>query len=96
MDGNVIQNLLASRKAVVTFVAVVAAVSLGFANKVSGQEVLDFVKWVITTWLGAQAAEDVAKKINITRTTNTLSLTPPASPDVQAPVIPSTPPPPAI
>lgn len=55
-------RLLSSRKAIIVFVAIVAISGLGYAGIVEGDKVVEFVKWVVVSWLGAQAYEDAKVK----------------------------------
>ena len=56
-------RIFGSRKAVFTLIAMAATVALAWTSRITGTEALDFMKWVLTVWLGAQAAEDVARHI---------------------------------
>lgn len=55
-------GLLSSRKAIVVIVAIGTVAALGFTHNVDGDRVLEFVKWVLMVWLGAQAYEDAKIK----------------------------------
>lgn len=59
---NVIQTLLASRKAWVVLLAVVGVVVMELMGKISAKDALDALKWLVSAWLGAQAVEDAAEK----------------------------------
>jgi hypothetical protein len=51
-------SLLSSRKAWVVMLALVAITVLASLGKVAGELAIDVIKWVVVTWLGAQAFED--------------------------------------
>jgi hypothetical protein len=55
-------GLLSSRKAVIVVVAIIAITVLGYFGVVEGDKAVDFVKWVVVSWLGAQAYEDAKIK----------------------------------
>lgn len=59
---NALTGLLSSRKAIIVFVAILAISGLGYAGIVEGDKVIEFVKWVVVSWLGAQAYEDAKIK----------------------------------
>ena len=61
--ADMLRALVTSRKAWVLLLAIVGVVAMNLAGKVTGSETLDFVKWLVGTWLAAVAAEDVAKKM---------------------------------
>jgi len=85
MDTNPILALLGSKKALIMLVAVVGAIVLAAIGKVDGQQALDFCKWVVMTWLGAQAVVDAAPKLRFlhppTTVVNNLSTAKPAKAD---------------
>ena len=58
----VLIDLLNSRKALIMLLAVVGAFLLAALGKVAGDQALEFVKWVVMTWLGAQAVVDAATR----------------------------------
>lgn len=61
MDPTILQafgKLASSRKAIVVVLAIVIVGGMGFAHVVEGDKVLEFVKWLVMAWLGAQAYED--------------------------------------
>lgn len=58
----VLRALTSSRKAWVVFVAIVAIVAMELAGKVTSSEALEAIKWLVSAWLGAQAAEDAASR----------------------------------
>jgi hypothetical protein len=57
-----INRLLSSRKALMMLAAVIAATTLASLGKVTGTEALEFVKWVVLVWIGAQAAVDAVTR----------------------------------
>jgi hypothetical protein len=57
-----ISSLATSRKAWVLLVAVVGAVVMNVAGRIDGEKALEFIKWIVMTWLGAQAYEDAHVK----------------------------------
>ena len=57
-----LSGLLSSRKAVIVFTTIVAVTVLGYFGVIEGDKVIDFVKWVVVSWLGAQAYEDAKIK----------------------------------
>jgi hypothetical protein len=64
VNFNGVQRLLHSSKALVMVVAIIGAIvaSLIHGTNVTPQMALDFIKWVVMTFLGATAAEDYAAK----------------------------------
>lgn len=58
----VLKNLAASRKALVMVAAVIAVTVLAGIGKLGSAPALDFIKWIVGIWLGAQAAEDMLVK----------------------------------
>jgi hypothetical protein len=64
MNLNGLQRLLHSSKALVMVFAIIGAVvaSLVHGSNVTPQMALDFIKWIVMTFLGATAAEDYAAK----------------------------------
>lgn len=59
---NVVQALLQSRKAWVVLLAVVGVVVMELVGKIGPRDALDAIKWLVSAWLGAQAAEDAASR----------------------------------
>lgn len=57
-----VKGLLASRKAIVTVLVIVGVVVLAALGKVAADPALEFLKWIVIAWLGAQAYEDGAVK----------------------------------
>jgi hypothetical protein len=57
-----IAGLASSRKAWVLLAAVVGAVVMNVAGRIDGDKALEFIKWLVMTWLGAQAYEDAHVK----------------------------------
>jgi len=57
-----VAGLLASRKAIIVIVAIGVVAALGFTHNIEGDKVIEFVKWVVVSWLGAQAYEDAKIK----------------------------------
>ncbi|HOA00819.1 MAG TPA: hypothetical protein PKI27_00775 [Dermatophilaceae bacterium] len=53
-----IAQLFGSRKALITMLAIVGIVVLAGLGRVAGEQALDFIKWIVTAWLAAQAYED--------------------------------------
>lgn len=62
MDG--LKNLLASRKAVITLLALVCLTALVIAGKVDPKEFMQFLTVTLPVYLGAQGLEDAAAKYN--------------------------------
>ena len=57
-----LKALLSSRKAVVMIVVLIlVALGVHFGRVPWNDQTEDFVKWLVTAWLGAQAAEDISK-----------------------------------
>lgn len=54
-------ELTSSKKAFIMALAIVAVVVLSSLGRVPGTEALDFVKWVVVAWLGAQAYQEANK-----------------------------------
>ena len=54
-------ELTSSKKAIVMSLAIVATVILASVNRITGPQAIDFVKWVVITWIGAQAYQDANK-----------------------------------
>ncbi len=61
--ASVFMALAQSRKAWVVLAAVVGVIVMNVTGRVPGERALDFIKWIVMTWLGAQAAEDAAGKL---------------------------------
>lgn len=61
----VVQSLLASRKAWVLLLSIVSVTILTLVGKLTADQALNFVKWVISAWLGAVALEDAADKVQL-------------------------------
>lgn len=51
-----IKGLLGS-KSIVMVVAVVGACAMNVAGRVDGDKTLEFIKWIVMAWLGAEAWE---------------------------------------
>lgn len=60
--ATVFQNLIASRKAWVMMIAIVAVATLNALGRIEGDKALEFIKWVVMTWIAAQGVEDAAVK----------------------------------
>jgi len=58
-----ISLMFQSRKAVVLVFAIAGVVLMNYLGRISGEEALAFVKWVVTAWLAAQAIEDTGKHV---------------------------------
>jgi hypothetical protein len=56
------------QKGVLSLIGITFALVLALRGTVSGSEALTFIKWVLSAWLLAQGAEDVASHISGTRT----------------------------
>lgn len=57
-----IGNLLSSRKAIVTILVVVGVIVLAALGRLAAEPAMEFLKWIVIAWLGAQAYEDGAVK----------------------------------
>lgn len=57
-----IWDMLTSRKAVVMLVSIACVTVLAALGKVSGSEALEFSKWVVMVWIGAQAVVDATSR----------------------------------
>jgi energy-coupling factor transporter transmembrane protein EcfT len=60
-----ITALLKSRKAWICVIAMVVIAVFAFRQIVTGKEALDFIKWLVMTWIAAIAVEDGAQKLMI-------------------------------
>lgn len=56
--------LLGSRKAWIAMLSIVAVVALAALGKIDGAGALDFVKWLVSAWIGSVALEDAGAKRN--------------------------------
>lgn len=54
--------LLNSRKAWIAVLSIVAVVALAALGKVDGAGALDFVKWLVSAWIGSVALEDAGTR----------------------------------
>lgn len=63
--------MLGSRKAMVGLSAIAAVTFLAHAGKVDGGQAMDFIKYVVMTFIGAQAVEDAAKHMSQKGTAST-------------------------
>jgi hypothetical protein len=57
-----LQNLTSSRKAIIVVTVVIGVVVLAAIGRVPQEQAMDFMKWIVVAWLGAQAYEDGAVK----------------------------------
>jgi hypothetical protein len=60
---NAFSKIFGSKKAVLSILGIACSMLLTYTNKVSGEEALNFIKWVLMAWLSAQAAEDVTMHV---------------------------------
>lgn len=83
--NNVILGLLASRKAVVVIAVTIAAFVALYLGKAQWEQIESLLKWLLGTWLVAQAGEDSAKHLGAARVdaAKAASMRPPAV-DVEA------------
>jgi len=58
-----ISLMFQSRKAVVLVFAIAGVVLMNCVGRIDGEKALDFIKWVVTAWLAAQALEDTGKHV---------------------------------
>jgi len=58
----VLRALASSRKAWVVLVAILGIIAMELAGKVAASDALEAIKWLVSAWLGAQAAEDAASR----------------------------------
>jgi hypothetical protein len=83
--GNSLATLIWVQKGVLSLVAVVFAMVLALTGRIDSSDALDFCKWVLTAWLVAQGAEDVAAHFSGFRTQLALDrkakITPPQEKD---------------
>lgn len=63
--------MLGSRKAMVGLTAILAVTYLAHGGKVDGVQAMDFIKYVVMTFIGAQAMEDAAKHMSQKGTAST-------------------------
>jgi len=59
-----IMALFSSRKAVVATLVVIGAFAAMLTKRADTAQMVDLIKWVTASWLGAQATEDVAKQLS--------------------------------
>lgn len=57
-----IKRLMASRKALVMVVAIIGVVVLAGLGRVTSEQALGFIKWVVIAFIGGTALEDAATK----------------------------------
>jgi len=57
-----LRNLISSRKAIVVMMVVVGVVVLAGLGRVQQEQAMEFLKWIVVAWLGAQAYEDGSVK----------------------------------
>lgn len=63
-----IKGLITSRKALVVALAVIGCIVMNVTGRIDGSQALEFVKWVVVTWLGAHAWEEgKAKTLEATK-----------------------------
>lgn len=74
MEG--LKNLLASRKAVITLLALVCLTVLVVLNKIDPKEFMDFLRITLPVYLGAQGLEDAAAKYNPVSSDQTVNVPP--------------------
>ena len=55
-------QLLSSRKAIVMLASLIGVVLLAALGKIPGAQAVEFCKWVVMTWLGAQALVDATTR----------------------------------
>ena len=72
-----IKNLVSSRKALVVVLVVVGVVVLAAVGRVQQEQAMEFLKWIVVAWLGAQAYEDGSVKA--AALTSTTAQAPPAT-----------------
>lgn len=60
--GESFVGILNSRKGLVLVAAVIGVIVLNVLHRISGDQALDFLKWIVGFWMGGVAIEDAAKK----------------------------------
>jgi hypothetical protein len=60
---NAFSKILGSKKAVLSILGIICSMILAYTGKVTGEDTLNFIKWVLMAWLSAQAAEDVTMHV---------------------------------
>ena len=58
-------RLLGSTKFLVMLIAIVAVVTLAALGRYSGDQAVEFVKWIVATWLASQAVQTSAEKVGV-------------------------------
>ena len=58
-------RLLGSTKFLVMLLAIVAVVTLAALGRYSGDQAVEFVKWIVATWLASQAVQTSAEKVGV-------------------------------
>lgn len=58
-----VKELFASRKFIVTMLGIISITVLASIGKVSGEDALNFAKWVLGSWVLAQAGVDATKTL---------------------------------
>lgn len=59
---DMLSALVTSRKAWVLLLAVIGVVVMNVAGRVTGEQTIDVIKWLVSAWFGAVALEDAAEK----------------------------------
>jgi len=62
-----LKGLLQSRKAWISIVAILVIGALAGLAKVGVKDAVEFIKWVVTLWVGGIVAEDAASKLGYAR-----------------------------
>ena len=66
-----IRNLISSRKGIIVIATIVSVVVLAALGRLEQESTLEFLKWIVAAWLGAQAYEDAAIKSAAIKTART-------------------------